>query len=634
MIAEFLQYPFIIAAALPLLSILASSKIPHLKLAFYRPIFWGTVLFFCWELFRSQYLIRNLEYWLYVDRFIDPFFISALVFYSFFRDDESLSSKASGFNKAIKVLAGVMLLNIIIQILTLQNAPSYNFISGLFVFGLIWILEKFYSKFSSYPRVRYRMVFYLWFISALIPLAVGRVFYLIIVSYVFYRMIQECFRENKKKIDSLLTEKRVVGSLMEELTGKIKDVSDLKGSLEQFLKGLLKAVEGKAAAVYLYNPKTDSFYAERVEGYFFPLHRKSDNIFTRLQSLHQTVYSLEYQEAGQLVYDCGKLKQEIFIPYASGDSRMGTSGTGNIQSLILEPLLLEKDTLGVLVVQNKSYERYFSDSDVSVVRNFSHHAAMMINSAHLLEEKSERQRVDTELSLGYKIQADLLPDKIPEYPGINVRGTMIPAKEIGGDYYDFIEMDEYNLGIVIGDVSGKGVAAGMIMSIVQTLLHAQYPYHTNTRDLLISVNTALAEKIKAYMFMTLLFFKYNSKERSLKYSSCGHEHILHYRKAEGRLECTKSGGLALGMTEDNSPYVVEKEIQVADGDCIVLYTDGIVEARAKDGEMYGLENLKKFVEAHHGLSAELLRDSLVDHVKTFTRGAPQSDDITCLVMSF
>lgn len=259
----------------------------------------------------------------------------------------------------------------------------------------------------------------------------------------------------------------------------------------------------------------------------------------------------------------------------------------------------------------------------------------MILKAHdAVLERQNRARTQAELQLGFHIQMGLLPHKIPEFLGISLAGSMTPAKEIGGDYFDFLNLPNGNLGIVIGDVSGKGVPAGMVMTSLYAFLHAECRYFANTYRTLVHVNADLSNHMSETMFASLLFFEWNPRSKALHYTSCGHEHILHFKKAENRLETIRSGGIALGMVADNSKIIREKSLLVKPGDTVLLYTDGVTETSNESREMFGLERLKTFVEKYETLSADEMRLALLDELRSFAHGAAQADDITILVMKF
>jgi serine phosphatase RsbU (regulator of sigma subunit) len=174
----------------------------------------------------------------------------------------------------------------------------------------------------------------------------------------------------------------------------------------------------------------------------------------------------------------------------------------------------------------------------------------------------------------------------------------------------------------------------MVMTILQTMLQASYRHASCVGSLLVEANALLSQKIKSSMFMTLLFFEWDTQKKTLRYASCGHEHILWYKKAEGVLECLKSGGIALAMTDDIEPFVKETELPVQEGDTVFVYTDGVTEAKSPSGEMFGLDRLWNFVANNHNDSVDEIRQNLMTALDDWRGSAEQSDDITLLGMRF
>ena len=409
-----------------------------------------------------------------------------------------------------------------------------------------------------------------------------------------------------------------------------------KRSLQNFLTNLAQGIEAKSAAIYIWDEKEQLFRCSDIYGVFFPLVRGNEMSFTHVETLKEIALSQNISEHDNIVWECGMSRIGTYVPFASQDGRILSLGSraANIRSLILEPLNFNQQLLGVLVVENKLYERYFSESDYYLVQNFAHYATMILKANEAVKERQNQARTQAELQLGFHIQSGLLPHKIPEFDGISLAGSMTPAKEIGGDYFDFLNLPNGNLGIVIGDVSGKGVPAGMVMTSLYAFLHAECRYFVNSYRALVRVNSDLAGHISETMFASLLFFEWNPRSKALHYTSCGHEHILHFKKMDNSLDTIKSGGIALGMIDDNSKIIREKSLIVRPGDTVLLYTDGVTETANEKREMFGLERLKAFVEKYQALSANEIRLALLEELKSFAHGAPQADDITILVMKF
>jgi serine phosphatase RsbU (regulator of sigma subunit) len=217
---------------------------------------------------------------------------------------------------------------------------------------------------------------------------------------------------------------------------------------------------------------------------------------------------------------------------------------------------------------------------------------------------------------------------------------MLPAKEIGGDYYDFVipEMGSdlisqaiSSVGIVIGDVSGKGVAAGLLMAMAKTAIHTLSQEETSPKQILLRTNQILVKHIGAQKFMTMLYFRYDTNTKTLTYSSAGHEHILIYRK-EGKVESILSGGFMLGMVPDIASFLEDHQISLNVGDKIILYTDGVTEARNPQEDLFSLERLIDIIGKQGQKSAQDLLLSIREEVYAYIGTREQYDDITLVVM--
>lgn len=499
-----------------------------------------------------------------------------------------------------------------------------------------FFFDRLYASMSYYPKPRIHLVFGFYVLSCLLVLPIFRLLFLAQIAYVFLRRYGNWIRHKDRVIDVYEDERKVNHRIVTKMGETVSDFSDLHESLARFLETLSEGIGAKSAAVYIWDEKEHLFRCSEMYGIFYPLVRGNEMSFTHAEALREITFSQNITEEDNLIWECGISRMGVYIPYASRDSRVLSLGSraSNIRSLILEPLNFDQQLLGVLVVENKKYERYFSESDFYLVQNFSHYATMILKANEAVLERQDQARTQAELQLGFRIQSGLLPHKIPTCEGISLAGSMTPAKEIGGDYFDFLDLPNHNLGIVIGDVSGKGVPAGMVMTSLYAFLHAECRYFANTYRTLVHVNADLSGHISETMFASLLFFEWNPRSKALHYTSCGHEHILHFKESDNRLEAIKSGGIALGMVDDNSKIIREKSLIVKPGDTVLLYTDGVTEAVNGSEEMFGLERLKSFVEKYHALSAEGIRLALLEELRNFSQGASQKDDITILVMKF
>lgn len=249
----------------------------------------------------------------------------------------------------------------------------------------------------------------------------------------------------------------------------------------------------------------------------------------------------------------------------------------------------------------------------------------------------DRRRMSSELDIAAKIQKDILPKEVPEAPGLDIVAKTRSAAEVGGDTFDFLTSSDNNqLFIYIGDVTGHGVPAGLIMMMVDTLMGAMVSQGiSNGRDLVVHTNALLTPRISSRLFMTSVTLRWDKEMNKMYYTGAGHEHVLVYRHKTEEVEEIRSGGIALGMIPDVAHIVQEKEIQLEIGDSIVLYTDGITEARNQTGEMYELNNLSTSLKKHgYRPNAESIFDGLTKDFSNFVGEYVQNDDITMIVIKY
>ncbi|MFA5117148.1 MAG: GAF domain-containing SpoIIE family protein phosphatase, partial [Candidatus Omnitrophota bacterium] len=325
--------------------------------------------------------------------------------------------------------------------------------------------------------------------------------------------------------------------------------------------------------------------------------------------------------------------------------------TFSVRQAIAVPLQTRDKPIGILYLDNRLAGGTFGKDELELMKGFAVQASVSIENAFLVSSLVEQERLKQELELGRQIQESLLPKESPVIQGLKLSGLMLPAKEIGGDYYDFVVPDSSattggahagipnaqsscdfsSVGIVIGDVSGKGVAAGLLMAMAKTAIHTLSQEETSPKQILLRTNQILVKHIGAQKFMTMLYFRYDTQTKTLTYSSAGHEHILIYRK-EGKVESILSGGFMLGMVPDISTFLEDKNISLNPGDKIVLYTDGVTEARNPQEDLFGLEKLIELIQKYGSKPAEQLLSSIKDEVYAYIGTREQYDDITLVVM--
>lgn len=246
----------------------------------------------------------------------------------------------------------------------------------------------------------------------------------------------------------------------------------------------------------------------------------------------------------------------------------------------------------------------------------------------------EGNRMSEELNIASDIQQKILPKESPEVPGLEVVTKTRPAVEIGGDSFDYINGKDATY-FYVGDVTGHGAPAALVMMMVNSLLHTYAEMYQSPYDIVVNTNKQLKPRIKSSMFMTMLLLKWDHLQQKMTYVGAGHEHILIYRAKTGTIEVKEGGGVALGMTPDNSKLVKELAIPLEKDDIIILYTDGITEAQNDKGEMFGLERLIELIKKHAGqYGPKGINHHVALDFSQFVGETEQADDITLMVIKY
>ncbi len=240
-----------------------------------------------------------------------------------------------------------------------------------------------------------------------------------------------------------------------------------------------------------------------------------------------------------------------------------------------------------------------------------------------------------ELDIATIIQTTMLPKTFPAFPDrkdFEIYAKMIPAKEVGGDLYDFFLIDKYRLGIIIGDVSGKGIAAALLMAVCKTLLKATAFKGMPTDSVLAEVNNILVEDSPPNMFVTVFYGILDTRNGSFEYSNAGHNSPYLIISDGSIKQLDKIGGLMIGAMKD-AEYQ-SNIVMLKNADTLVLYTDGVTEAFNKNDEEYDDKRLTISLRQAVGLDAGKLIDKIISDVRQFTNGVEQSDDITCMALRY
>lgn len=297
--------------------------------------------------------------------------------------------------------------------------------------------------------------------------------------------------------------------------------------------------------------------------------------------------------------------------------------------VVISPLVVKGKELGVIyVIEDKNK---LIDLDEETISALVIQVSIAINNAQIYSELLIKERISNELDVASRIQKKILPADLDEIFGLEIAQYFEPAKEIGGDYYDYTILDDNIFSLTIADVSGKGVPAAFLMalgrSVLKTLtLTGEFAPNENLNEL----NHIIYSDITEDMFITMMHSKYNKENKTLYYSNAGHNPLVVYRAVTDTIELHTVKGVAIGFLKEYNYR--QGEIKLDKGDIVVFYTDGITEAENKNKEMFGLERLKEIVYKNKNKNPREIKREILEEINRFRQDYEQTDDLTFVIL--
>lgn len=300
-----------------------------------------------------------------------------------------------------------------------------------------------------------------------------------------------------------------------------------------------------------------------------------------------------------------------------------------VRSMMAVPLQTGDRVIGLIYVDNSTFVRPFSQEDLDLLTVMANVAAIRIEHARLAEVEQAEKLMELELSQASEIQQTLLPTEAPQYEGYDLAGFNLPCRTVGGDYFDFLPYRDGRLALLVGDVSGKGLPAALLMSSLQARVQMLRETNPDPGTAVTTLNRSLAERCPLGKFITFFYALLDVKTGVIKYSNAGHNYPLLLR-ADGKAEELPGSGMVLGIFP--SVYYEVRETQLQAGDFLALYSDGVTEATSPKGAEFGEEGLARFLSEHKSESCSQIVAGLADHVRKWRGSSSFSDDFTIVLV--
>jgi phosphoserine phosphatase RsbU/P len=302
---------------------------------------------------------------------------------------------------------------------------------------------------------------------------------------------------------------------------------------------------------------------------------------------------------------------------------------GGIRSVMAVPLALEGRVLGMIYVDSPFHTNRFTERDLQLLTLIAGVAAIRLENVHLLEDQQEKKRLENELAVASEIQLRLQPSTPPPIPGYDLIGISFPCYEVGGDYYDFIAKRDGRFTIALGDVSGKGTGAALLMSSVHAAVRAQSTTRLSAAEVVSEVNIYIYDNTPSNRYVTLFYSELDARTHELTYINAGHNPALLVR-AGGEVTRLDIGGFPVGMIPDGEYR--EGWAQLFPGDVLVIYSDGATESVSETEEEFGEARLIEIVQKNRGRTAAGIRDRIDEGLTQFVGKAKAVDDLTLVIL--
>jgi sigma-B regulation protein RsbU (phosphoserine phosphatase) len=380
-----------------------------------------------------------------------------------------------------------------------------------------------------------------------------------------------------------------------------------------------------------------------VEG-LFPPHRPivppAAGPTTRAKFIEQVLQSEEFPVGEGIVGRVAQTGKGELLVDAAADPRIVKHEdlALAVKSVIAVPLVFRDRFFGVLAVTNPAGDRPFSEADFTLIRSLTEQAAVALNNAEFLHLQIEKKQIDLDLSLASGIQQMLLPRETAVMAGLEIDARYAPAQKVGGDFYDTFALSPTQLGVVVADVSGKGIPASLLMAICRTHFKQIAPRHASPALVLSELNRTLLGDIHAEHYVTMLYGIIDVAKNEVTFARAGHELPLFARveSVDGRALTDYAGseGMALGMVPEGifTGVIENRTMSFGPGAVLVLYTDGLTEAPNEEGAEFSGARLAEAVRSRLGRPAKEMNDGIMDAVTRFVGQTPPRDDFTLVTV--
>lgn len=465
-----------------------------------------------------------------------------------------------------------------------------------------------------------------WFQSLIVPLCYA---YLIWLAFAFQSALEaeliEAVDYYEESVDSLYdlllptSQGQVGGQAMQE-------------SLDNMIRVMAERTGAEGAAILLMEEFEEVLSFRAVHGAFAPPFKLPDSLPRAADKVSAFLQHARFKLGEGLLGEVAGTGRPVLVADAALDSRVPRNGEEawlRIASMMAVPLIVKDRIIGVLALERAGGEA-FSESDFDRAKLLSSFGSIAIANSFSFLEASERSDIEREASIAEGIQKTLLPAKLPPIGGFSFAGLTQPARGVCSDYYDVIQTRPDRAVVALGDVAGKGVAAGLVMVMMSAILRLVTNSTKDMATLMTWVNRGVAGQVDIDHFATLGLLAVDTDSGNVEFTNANQQPLLVYRRESDAVETVDMKSIPIGV-EKSTAYGA-KRLRVASGDVLIMYTDGVIEAMNEQGKQYGRKNLAIALKRCRDLPARELAEALIAEVQDFSGRTRQHDDETVLVV--
>lgn len=461
----------------------------------------------------------------------------------------------------------------------------------------------------------------------------------ILFAWMLWRKDKEV-HDLRKELESVGEENDIVLDFMHKIVAEVASGADKHSVYLRILRSITLACGATSACIYERNSK-NNLVAVESDG-LFPPQREINPLMlktarSRADFIDKILKGEELEPYEGIIGQASESGEPVFIKRAESSARVVNHKDAalRITSIMAIPMMFRGEFYGVLALANPIGGEYFSDLDFSIACSIADQSALSLYSINAFNQLVEKSKMDSDLTLAKSVQSYILPEKLYSINGFDSAARYMPQQKVGGDFYDTFDLGSGKIGAVIGDVSGKGVSAAIIMAICQSKLRYLASRYSSPSETLKALNSEMVVAMRSDMFVTMVYAIFDTTKNKVSIARAGHEKPLVFSAEAGVADFVKSKGIAIGMVSseifDCAIYDVERPFGV--GDVMMLYSDGVTEAVNPDGEEFSTGRLKNVLEKTASLAADEINEFVTREVAKFScKSRPTDDDFTLLTI--